>query len=49
HGRLVVRSLGTGRTRSVTVRTSDYDAIEPLLVGSRLFLISGGHVRRVAL
>jgi hypothetical protein len=49
HGRLVVRSLRTGRTRAVTVRNSDSDPMEPLLAGSRLFLVSGGHIRRVAL
>jgi hypothetical protein len=47
-GRLVVRSLRTGRTRATTVRDSD-DPIKPLLAGSRLFLVSGDHVRRVAL
>jgi hypothetical protein len=47
--RLVVRSLRTGRTRATTVRHSDDDPIKPLLAGSRLFLVSGDHVRRVAL
>ena len=46
-GRLVVRSLRTGRTRATTVRDAG-DRMKPLLAGDRLFLLSGGHVRRVA-
>jgi hypothetical protein len=46
--RLVVRSLRTGRTRATTMR-DHHDAMTPLLVGDRLFLVAGGEVRRVAL
>lgn len=47
-GRLVVRSLRSGRTRATSVRDSG-ERMLPLLAGDRLFLLSGGHVRRVAL
>jgi hypothetical protein len=47
-GRLVVRSLRTGRTRATTMRDS-HDPIKPLLAGTRLFLLSNDHLRRVAL
>ncbi len=47
-GRLVVRSLRTGRVRATTVRTF-HDELKPLLVGDRLYLASGDTVRRVAL
>ncbi|MEA2149331.1 MAG: hypothetical protein QOD69_1161, partial [Solirubrobacteraceae bacterium] len=46
--RLVVRVLRTGRTLATTMR-DHHDAMKPLLVGDQLFLVSGDHVRRVAL
>jgi hypothetical protein len=49
--RLVVRSLRSGRTRTTTMR--DYPPVAaglaPLLVGKRLYLVSGDHVLGVGL
>jgi hypothetical protein len=45
HGKLVVRSLSTGRTRTASRSTP----LAPLLVGQRLYVKAGGRLLRVAI